>query len=71
MLCRLVLLDAFPLLYKSHFGLGKPGVSLSTKTGEDTSIVFAFLRPLLDLLDFDPPPTHFAIVFDAHGSNFR
>ncbi len=66
---RLVLLDAYALLYRSHFGM--KDVRLSTKTGEDTSILFAFLRVLLDLLELEPPPTHFAIVFDAAGSTFR
>ena len=67
--CRLILLDAFALLYRAHFGL--KDVRLATSTGEDTSIVFAFLRTLLGLLELEPPPTHFAVVFDAAGKTFR
>lgn len=67
--CRLILLDAFALLYRAHFGL--KDVRLATSTGEDTSILFAFLRTLLGLLELEPPPTHFAVVFDAAGKTFR
>ena len=67
--CRLILLDAFALLYRAHFGL--KDVRLATTTGEDTSILFAFLRSLLALLELEPPPTHFAVVFDAAGKTFR
>lgn len=67
--CRLILLDAFALLYRAHFGL--KDVRLATSTGEDTSILFAFLRSLLGLLELEPPPTHFAVVFDAAGKTFR
>lgn len=67
--CRLILLDAFALLYRAHFGL--KDVRLATTTGEDTSILFAFLRTLLGLLELEPPPTHFAVVFDAAGKTFR
>ncbi|KAL3155299.1 hypothetical protein ABBQ32_013081 [Trebouxia sp. C0010 RCD-2024] len=66
---RLILLDAFALLYRAHFGL--KDVRLATSTGEDTSILFAFLRSLLGLLELEPPPTHFAVVFDAAGKTFR
>lgn len=46
-------------------------VRLTTQTGEDTSILFAFIRTLLTLLELEPPPTHFAVVFDAAGKTFR
>lgn len=67
--CRLILLDAFALLYRSHFGW--KDVRLNAKTGEDTGILFAFVRTVFDLLELEPPPTHFAVVFDAAGHTFR
>ncbi|KAL0017941.1 hypothetical protein WJX77_007314 [Trebouxia sp. C0004] len=66
---RLILLDAFALLYRAHFGW--KDVHLNAKTGEDTSILFAFVRTVFDLLELEPPPTHFAVVFDAAGHTFR
>ena len=39
--------------------------------GEDTTVLFGFLNTLLNLLELAPPPTHFAVVFDAPGKNFR
>lgn len=57
------------MLYRAHFGMNT--VRLTTQTGEDTSILFAFIRTLLTLLELEPPPTHFAVVFDAAGKTFR
>ena len=68
-LSRLVLVDALALLYRAHFGFAKE--RLSSREGEDTSIAFGFVRALLELLELDPPPTHFVVVFDACGKNFR
>lgn len=67
--CRLVLVDAFALLYRAHFGMST--VRLTTGTGEDTSILFAVIRTVLTLMELEPPPTHFAVVFDAAGKTFR
>jgi len=39
--------------------------------GEDTTVLFGFLSTLLNLLELVPPPTHFAVVFDARGKTFR
>ena len=39
--------------------------------GEDTTVVYVFLNMLLNLLALEPPPTHFAVVFDAAGKSFR
>lgn len=39
--------------------------------GEDTTVLFGFLSTLLNLLELVPPPTHFAVVFDSPGKNFR
>ena len=72
---RLVLLDAFAVLYRAHFSFG-PGMRLMTSGGEDTSVLYGFLSVLLALLEARPPPSHFAVVLDAGGSawgakNFR
>lgn len=40
-------------------------------TGDDTTVLFGFLSTLLNLLELVPPPTHFAVVFDARGKTFR
>lgn len=34
-------------------------------------MLFGFLSTLLNLLELVPPPTHFAVVFDARGKTFR
>jgi DNA polymerase I len=67
---RMILMDAMALLYRSHFAFG-PDARLRTSSGEDTSVLFGFLNNLLNLLELTPSPTHFAVVFDAPGKNFR
>lgn len=72
---RLVLLDAFAVLYRAHFSFG-PTARLTTTGGEDTSVLYGFLSVLLALLEAQPAPTHFGVVLDAGGSawgakNFR
>ena len=57
------------LLYRGHFGF--KDVRLSSNLGEDTSILYGFVRTLLNLLQLSPPPTHLAVVFDAAGKTFR
>ncbi len=67
--CRLVLVDAHALLYRSHFGFGAQ--RLATAAGEDTSIAYGFLSTVLRLLELQQPPTHLAVVMDHHGKTFR
>ena len=67
--CRLILVDAHALLYRSHFGF--KGQRLETSGGEDTSISYGFLSTVLRLLEIQEPPTHFAVVMDHHGKTFR
>lgn len=67
--CRLILVDAHALLYRSHFGFGAQ--RLATAGGEDTSIAYGFLSTVLRLLELQQPPTHFAVVMDHHGKTFR
>jgi DNA polymerase-1 len=66
----MILMDAMALLYRSHFAFG-PDARLRTSTGEDTSALFGFLNTLLNILELQPHPTHFAVIFDAPGKNFR
>lgn len=68
--CRMVLVDALPLLYKAHFAF-PPDARLRSAAGADTTVVYVFLNMLLNLLSLAPPPTHFAVVFDASGKTFR
>lgn len=63
-------MDAMALLYRSHFAFG-PDARLRTSSGEDTSVLFGFLNTLLNILELQPHPTHFAVIFDAPGKNFR
>jgi 5'-3' exonuclease len=58
------------LLYRSHFAFG-PDHRLRSASGTDTTCVFGILGTLLTLLELSPPPTHFAVVIDAAGKNFR
>ena len=67
--CRLILVDAHALLYRSHFGFRAQ--RLETAGGEDTSISYGFLSTVLRLLEIQEPPTHFAVVMDHHGKTFR
>jgi hypothetical protein len=66
----MVLVDALPLLYKAHFAF-PPDSRLRSTTGVDTTVLYIVLNMLLNLLSLSPPPTHFAVVFDAAGKNFR
>ena len=66
----MILTDAMALLYRSHFAFGDAH-RLRTRGGEDTTVLFGFLNTLLNLLELTPAPTHFAVVFDATGKNFR
>lgn len=66
---RLILVDATALMFRMHFGFGIS--RLETSHGEDTTIAYGFVNVLLNLLELYPPPTHFAVVFDAAGKTFR
>lgn len=48
-----------------------PAGARSPAAGEDTTVLFGFMSTLLNLLELIPPPTHFAVVFDARGKTFR
>ena len=67
---RMILVDAMALMYRSHFSFA-PDHRLRTSSGEDTTVIFGFLSTLLSLLELNPTPTHFLVVFDASGKTFR
>eukprot|EP00884_Botryococcus_braunii_P018141 jgi/Botrbrau1/500/Bobra.110_2s0130.1 len=66
---RLILVDAGALMFRMHFGFGT--ARLNSSSGEDTSIAYGFLNVILGMLELRPPPTHFAVIFDAPGKTFR
>lgn len=66
----MILTDAMALLYRSHFAFSVSH-RLQTSKGEDTTVIFGFLSTLLSLLELNPSPTHFAVVFDSSGKTFR
>jgi len=66
----MILTDAMALLYRSHFAFS-PDHRLRNTAGADTTVVFGFLSTLLSLMELHPPPTHFAVIFDASGKTFR
>jgi len=67
---RLVLVDAFALLYRVHHGF-KPEHRLRTSEGLDTTIVYGFLKILLAVMEQAPPPTHLAVVFDSGSGGLK
>ncbi|MFK7970255.1 MAG: DNA polymerase I [Bacteroidia bacterium] len=65
---RIFLLDAFALLYRSHFAFIKnPRI---TSTGLNTSAVFGFTNTLLEIIGKEDP-THLGVAFDPPGGTFR
>jgi len=61
---ELLLTDAMPLLYRAHFSFTTPGRErLRSRSGLDTTVVFAFMRTLLPLIAAWRP-THACVVFD-------
>jgi DNA polymerase-1 len=65
---RIFLLDAYALLYRSHFAFIKnPRV---TSTGLNTSAVFGFTNTLLEIIGKEHP-SHLGVAFDPPGGTFR
>lgn len=65
---RLLLIDGYALLYRSHYAMiNNP---LITSKEENTSAAFGFLRTLLDCID-QFQPTHLGVAFDLGGKTFR
>ena len=65
---RLVLIDAYPIIFGSYYALmNKP---MKNSKGENTSIVYGFVNKLEMILK-DYSPSHIAVVFDSAAKTFR
>lgn len=65
---RLVLIDAYPIIFGSYYALiDKP---MKNSKGENTSIVYGFVNKLEMILK-DYAPSHIAVVFDSAAKTFR
>ena len=65
---KLFLLDAFALIYRSHFAFIK-NPRINSK-GLNTSAVFGFCNTLLEIIRKEQP-SHIAVVFDSPEATFR
>ena len=65
---KLFLLDAFALIYRSHFALSKnPRI---TSKGVNTGAIMGFTNTVLEILKKEQP-THIGVAFDTHAPTFR
>jgi DNA polymerase-1 len=65
---KLFLLDAFALIYRSHFAFSKnPRVN---SKGMNTGAVLGFTNTLVEVLQKEKP-THIGVCFDAAKKTFR
>ena len=68
MKARLFLIDGHALIFKMYYAfLKRPMIN---SKGEDTSILFGFMKYLLELIHREQP-THLAVAFDPPGGTFR
>ncbi|HNS30742.1 MAG TPA: 5'-3' exonuclease H3TH domain-containing protein, partial [Tenuifilaceae bacterium] len=65
---KLLVLDAYALIYRAYFAfISRP---IKTSKGQNTSAIYGFVKSLLDALKrFEP--THIAVAFDVSGKTFR
>ena len=68
MLPRLLLIDAYAMIYRAYYAFIK--VPRMNSKGENTSAVYGFVVTLEDLLK-RLKPSHLAVAFDPHGPTFR
>lgn len=65
---KLFLIDGHALIFRMYYAfLRRPMIN---SKGQDTSILFGFMKYLLELIKREEP-THLAVVFDPPGKNFR
>lgn len=64
----MALVDAFAILFRTHHAYGS---ILKDRNGKPTSIVYGFVKDIITLMELTPRITHWAIVFDFSGKNFR
>jgi len=65
---RLILLDAYALIYRAYWGFASR--PLMNAEGVNTSAAYGFLKTLQEVLDTQKP-THIAVCFDPKGGTFR
>ena len=65
---KLVLLDAYALIYRAFYALMR-SPRINSK-GFNTSTIFGFVNTLKEILDKEQP-THIGIAFDPKGPTFR
>ncbi|MGM9804782.1 MAG: DNA polymerase I [Muribaculaceae bacterium] len=65
---KLVLLDAYALIFRAYYALIR--APRYTSQGLNTSAMYGFVNTLQDILNREDP-THIAICFDPHGGTFR
>lgn len=65
---KLFLLDAFALIYRSHFAFIR--TPRMNSKGMNTSAIFGVTMTILDVIKKENP-THIAMVFDAPGGSIR
>lgn len=65
---RLLLIDGYALLYRSHYAFIRN--PLITRSGINTSAAFGFMRTMLDCVE-QFKPTHIGVAFDLGGKTFR
>ncbi|SDB87484.1 DNA polymerase I [Williamwhitmania taraxaci] len=65
---KIFLLDAYALIYRSHYAfINRP---ITNSKGQITSAVFGFVKTLQELIKAEKP-THLAVAFDPAGLTFR
>lgn len=65
---KLLLIDAYALIYRAYFAfINRP---IKTSKGLNTSAIYGFTKALMDALK-KIEPTHFAVAFDLSGPTFR
>jgi len=65
---KLLLIDAYALIYRAYFAfINRP---IKTSKGLNTSAIYGFIKTLLDAIK-KIEPTHLAVAFDLSGPTFR
>lgn len=65
---KLLVLDAYALIYRAYFAfINRP---IRTSKGQNTSAIFGFTKSLIDAIK-KMEPTHVAVAFDVSGKTFR
>ena len=65
---KLVLVDAYAIIYRAYYALIR--APRTTSKGLNTSAIFGFCNALDDVIRRESP-THIAVCFDPRGGTFR